>query len=168
MASKINIPHHASTTTKHTKKAKHDNDHDNTNLQFLDLYKVKNSLCSQLRDLGTNKALTCFLFSSLHPRKLSPEFVRKSVARRQSVASEHHHTKTFLVLVSLRLNNEKTLFNVNKLGRLCSNCQSHNLACPGVAHLSIGRYKKSDCFFDGSIFADSIWWTVQAAEATES
>ena len=117
---------------------------------------LKNSLCSQLRDLGTTRPLTYFPFSSLHPRKMSPEFVRKCVARRQSVASEHHHTKTFLVLVSLRLNNGKTLFNVNWSGRLCSNCQSHNLACPGVAHLSIGRYKKSDCFFDGSIFADSI------------
>ena len=84
-----------------------------TTIQFLDLYNVKNSPSSQPRDLGTNKPLTCFLFSSLHPRKLSPEFVRKSVARRQSVASEHHRKKTFLVLVSLRLNNEKTLFNVN-------------------------------------------------------
>ena len=74
---------------------------------------LKNSLCSRLRDLGTTRPLTYYLFSSLHPRKLSPEFVRKSVARRQSVASEHHHTKTFLVLVSLRLTNEKTLFNVN-------------------------------------------------------
>ena len=128
---------------------------------------LKNSLCSRLRDLGTTRPLIYFLFSSLHPRKLSPEFVRKSVARRQSAASEHHHKKTFLALVSW-LNNEKTLFNVKKLGRLCSNCQSHNLACPGVAHLSIGRYKKSDSFFDGSIFADSIWWTVQAAEERES
>ena len=156
MVSKINIPHPSSTTTKHTKKTKNDYDNDNTNLQFLDSYNVKNSLCSQLRDLGTTRPLTYFPFSSLHPRKMSPEFVRKSVARRQFVASEHHHKKTFPVLVSLRLNNEKTLFNVNKLGRLCSNCQSHNLVCPGVAHLSIGRYKKSDCFFDGSIFADSI------------
>ena len=129
---------------------------------------LKNSLCSRLRDLGTTRPLTYFLFSSLYPRKMSPEFVRKCVARRQSVASEHHRTKTFLVLVSWRLTNGKTLFNVNKLGRLCSNCQSHNLACPGVAHLSIGRYKKSDSFFDGSIFADSIWWTVQAGEERES
>ena len=84
-----------------------------TTIQFLDLYNVKNSPSSQPRDLGTTRPLTYFLFSSLHPRKLSPEFVRKCVARRQSVASEHHLTKTFLVLVSLRLNNGKTLFNVN-------------------------------------------------------
>ena len=102
MVPKINIPHPSSTTTEHKKKAKNGNDNDNTNLQFLDLYDVKNSLCSQLRDLGPNKPLTRFLFSSLHPRKLSPDFVRKSVAMRQSVASEHHNTKNFLVLVSLR------------------------------------------------------------------
>ena len=47
---------------------------------------LKNSLCSRLRDLGTTRPLTYFLFSSLYPRKMSPEFVRKCVARRQSAS----------------------------------------------------------------------------------
>lgn len=86
-----------------------DNDNDNTNRQLLNLYNVKNNPCWQLRDLGTTKPSTYFLFSSLHPGKLSPQLSEKSVARRQCSASENHHTKNFLVLVSLKLNNEKIL-----------------------------------------------------------